>query len=109
MDDNTPDEQAMPVPAVPNSAGLQTNPSFILYVAKWNVKSYCTNHEKRFPKIVHNATNPAFSLTGAGPRDKIKTQQTAKHAGMAELADVQDLGSCAARRVGSSPTTRTNS
>ena len=27
---------------------------------------------------------------------------------MAELADVQDLGSCAARRVGSTPTTRTN-
>ena len=26
---------------------------------------------------------------------------------MAELADVQDLGSCAARRVGSTPTTRT--
>ena len=26
---------------------------------------------------------------------------------MTELADVQDLGSCAARRVGSSPTTRT--
>ena len=29
-------------------------------------------------------------------------------AGMAELADAQDLGSCAERRVGSSPTTRTN-
>lgn len=29
------------------------------------------------------------------------------YAGMAELADVQDLGSCAARRVGSTPTTRT--
>ena len=28
-------------------------------------------------------------------------------AGMAELADVQDLGSCAERRVGSTPTTRT--
>lgn len=28
-------------------------------------------------------------------------------AGMMELADVQDLGSCAARRVGSTPTTRT--
>ena len=28
-------------------------------------------------------------------------------AGMTELADVQDLGSCAARRVGSTPTTRT--
>ena len=28
---------------------------------------------------------------------------------MAELADVQDLGSCAARRVGSTPTTRTRS
>ena len=27
---------------------------------------------------------------------------------MTELADVQDLGSCAARRVGSTPTTRTN-
>ena len=26
---------------------------------------------------------------------------------MAELADVQDLGSCAVRRVGSTPTTRT--
>ena len=26
---------------------------------------------------------------------------------MAELADVQDLGSCAARRVGSTPITRT--
>ena len=26
---------------------------------------------------------------------------------MTELADVQDLGSCAARRVGSTPTTRT--
>ena len=30
------------------------------------------------------------------------------YAGMAELADVQDLGSCAARRVGSTPTTRTS-
>ena len=30
-----------------------------------------------------------------------------QYAGMAELADVQDLGSCAARRVGSTPTTRT--
>ena len=29
------------------------------------------------------------------------------YAGMTELADVQDLGSCAARRVGSTPTTRT--
>ena len=29
------------------------------------------------------------------------------YAGMAELADAQDLGSCAARRVGSTPTTRT--
>ena len=28
---------------------------------------------------------------------------------MTELADVQDLGSCAARRVGSTPTTRTTS
>ena len=28
---------------------------------------------------------------------------------MTELADVQDLGSCAARRVGSTPTTRTSS
>ena len=28
---------------------------------------------------------------------------------MAELADAQDLGSCAARRVGSTPTTRTSS
>ena len=27
-------------------------------------------------------------------------------AGMVELADAQDLGSCAARRVGSTPTTR---
>ena len=27
---------------------------------------------------------------------------------MTELADVQDLGSCAARRVGSTPTTRTS-
>ena len=30
----------------------------------------------------------------------------AKRAVMAELADAQDLGSCAARRVGSSPTNR---
>jgi hypothetical protein len=29
------------------------------------------------------------------------------HAGMTELADVQDLGSCAERRVGSTPITRT--
>lgn len=29
------------------------------------------------------------------------------YAGMVELVDTQDLGSCAARRVGSSPTTRT--
>ena len=29
-------------------------------------------------------------------------------AGMVELADAQDLGSCAARRVGSTPTTRIN-
>ena len=31
----------------------------------------------------------------------------APYAGMAELADAQDLGSCEAIRVGSSPTTRT--
>ena len=30
-----------------------------------------------------------------------------RHAGMAELADAQDLGSCEAIRVGSTPTTRT--
>ena len=30
-----------------------------------------------------------------------------KYAGMVELVDTQDLGSCAAMRVGSSPTTRT--
>ena len=30
------------------------------------------------------------------------------YAGMAELADVQDLGSCVARRAGSSPVARTN-
>lgn len=29
-----------------------------------------------------------------------------KYAGMVELADTQDLGSCVARRVGSSPTFR---
>ena len=29
------------------------------------------------------------------------------YAGMVELVDTQDLGSCAAMRVGSSPTTRT--
>ncbi len=29
------------------------------------------------------------------------------NAGMAELADAQDLGSCAARRAGSTPVTRT--
>ena len=29
-----------------------------------------------------------------------------EYAGMVELADAQDLGSCAARRVGSTPTTR---
>lgn len=29
------------------------------------------------------------------------------HAGMTELADVQDLGSCGEIRVGSTPTTRT--
>ena len=34
-------------------------------------------------------------------------KQKDKYAGMAELADVQDLGSCAERRVGSTPTTRT--
>ena len=30
-----------------------------------------------------------------------------RYAGMAELADAQDLGSCEAIRVGSTPTTRT--
>ena len=30
-----------------------------------------------------------------------------EYAGMAELVDVQDLGSCGAVRVGSSPTART--
>ncbi len=30
-----------------------------------------------------------------------------ENAGMAELADAQDLGSCEAIRVGSTPTTRT--
>ena len=32
-----------------------------------------------------------------------------RYAGMAELADAQDLGSCEAIRVGSTPTTRTTS
>ena len=32
-----------------------------------------------------------------------------ENAGMAELADAQDLGSCEAIRVGSTPTTRTKS
>ena len=48
-------------------------------------------------------------------RVKIETLQTAgfpavlysESAGMMELADMQDLGSCAVRRVGSSPTFRT--
>ena len=31
-----------------------------------------------------------------------------ENAGMAELADAQDLGSCEEIRVGSTPTTRTN-
>ena len=31
-----------------------------------------------------------------------------KYAGMVELADTQDLGSCAERCTGSSPATRTN-
>ena len=35
--------------------------------------------------------------------------QGCSHAGMAELADAQDLGSCAARRAGSTPATRTTS
>ena len=35
--------------------------------------------------------------------------QGCSHAGMAELADAQDLGSCAARRAGSTPATRTSS
>ena len=30
-----------------------------------------------------------------------------RHAGMVELADTQDLGSCASRRAGSTPVTRT--
>ena len=36
-----------------------------------------------------------------------KNRGKIEYAGMVELVDTQDLGSCAARRVGSSPTTRT--
>lgn len=37
----------------------------------------------------------------------VKSGRQIKYAGMVELVDTQDLGSCAVRRVGSSPTTRT--
>ena len=37
----------------------------------------------------------------------VREDMRGKHGGMAELVDVQDLGSCGAVRVGSSPTART--
>ena len=53
---------------------------------------------------VQNLSNPArFHLWG-GHWSSIGKQI---YAGMAELADAQDLGSCEAIRVGSTPTTRT--
>ena len=46
---------------------------------------------------------PAVTLAVAG-----KVWYTVwRYAGMMELVDMPDLGSCAERRVGSSPTTRT--
>lgn len=38
---------------------------------------------------------------------RVKIRGKSEYAGMAELADVLDLGSSAVRRVGSNPTTRT--
>src|SRR3954470_3939834 len=40
------------------------------------------------------------------PRSRHFLQCRASHARVAELADAQDLGSCAARREGSSPSSR---
>ena len=39
---------------------------------------------------------------------RVKERGTKEYAGMAELADVLDLGSSALQRVGSNPTIRTN-
>ena len=58
---------------------------------------YTENHRKK------------GDLTFPQKAGKMTARRTSSglQAGMAELADVQDLGSCAARRVGSTPTTRT--
>src|SRR6516225_11326026 len=40
------------------------------------------------------------------PRSRRSPRRWASHARVAELADAQDLGSCAARREGSSPSSR---
>ena len=48
-----------------------------------------------------------MSMRGLGRRSKAADLGVAKPAGVAELADAQDLGSCDASRGGSSPSART--
>jgi hypothetical protein len=52
-------------------------------------------------QVLHKLIDTFFSLWYHIKSSKFK------YAGMAELADVQDLGSCGVIRAGSSPVTRT--
>ena len=62
-----------------------------------------------YSNIYTENTLPGIELTFSRKAGKMSNSPLGGRgcAGMAELADVQDLGSCAARRVGSTPTTRT--
>jgi hypothetical protein len=52
-------------------------------------------------------TSPRQRSQGEAKRQRMFCCKRKYYAGMAELADVQDLGSCASRRAGSTPVTRT--
>ena len=56
------------------------------------------------PDFIEAEQAVGSALGGGSPNDIWKME----YAGMVELVDSEDLGSSAERRVGSSPTTRTN-
>ena len=57
------------------------------------------------PVFINRGSSATLHL-GSPPRVKIRG--TTEYAGMMELADMQDLGSCAAMRWGSNPHARTS-
>ena len=73
----------------------------------------CCHLSEEFPINQAKAGLACFYRRGSsatlrlGRSHRVKNRGKIEYAGMVELVDTQDLGSCAVRRVGSSPTTRT--